>query len=203
MNSGVEPDTRDRLIQAAARLIHAQGFSATGVAPILENAGTGPSSFYHFFGSKEELLLAVLDRYRERLEEEIVAPTRLGYPDPMDRAFGILDFYREVLMATGYGLGCPIGNLCGELADSHPRVRERIQVLFEAWRAAVADCFRQLESELPAGVDPESLGVLFLSAMEGGVMQARVARSLEPFETTYWYLRDYVNRLLGRDEEVL
>ena len=34
-------------------------------------------------------------------------------------------------------------------------------------------------------------------------MQARVARSLEPFETTYWYLRDYVNRLLGRDEEVL
>ena len=203
MNSGVEPDTRDRLIQAAARLIHAQGFSATGVAPILENAGTGPSSFYHFFGSKEELLLAVLERYRERLEEEIVAPTRLGYPDPVDRAFGILDFYREVLMATGYGLGCPIGNLCGELADSHPRVRERIQVLFEAWRAAVADCFRQLESELPAGVDPESLGVLFLSAMEGGVMQARVARSLEPFETTYWYLRDYVNRLLGRDEEVL
>ena len=203
MNSSVEPDTRDRLIEAAARLIHAQGFSATGVAPILENAATGASSFYHFFASKEELLVAVLERYRERLEAEIVAPTRLDYPDPVDRAFGILDFYREFLMATGYGLGCPIGNLCGELADSHPRVRERIQVLFEAWRAAVADCFRQLESELPAGVDPESLGVLFLSAMEGGVMQARVARSLEPFETTYWYLRDYVNRLLGRDEEVL
>ena len=93
MNSNVEPDTRDRLIEAASRLIHAQGFSATGVAPILESAGTGASSFYHFFGSKEELLVAVLERYRERLEKEIVTPARLDYLDPVDRAFGILDFY--------------------------------------------------------------------------------------------------------------
>jgi TetR/AcrR family transcriptional repressor of nem operon len=198
-----EPDTRDRLIQAASELIYSQGFSATGVAPILEKAGAGASSFYHFFESKEDLLIAVLERYGERLEEEIVGPTREEYADPVDRAFGILDFYREFLAATRCRLGCPMGNLSAELADSHPRVRERIQGLFEAWRRAVADCFREIEGELPEGVDPESLGALFLSVMEGGVMQARVARSLKPFETTYWYLRDYVNRLLGRDEEVL
>ena len=203
MTSKQEMDTRDRLILAASELIHSQGFSATGVAPILEGAGTGASSFYHFFPSKEELLVAVLERYRERLEEEIVAPARQEYPDPVDRAFGILDFYRDFLAATSCGLGCPIGNLSAELADSHPGVRERIRGLFEAWRGAVAECFREIEKELPAGVDAEALGVIFLSAMEGGVMQARVARSLEPFEITYWYLRDYVNRLLGRDEEVL
>ena len=203
MTSGSEPETRDRLIGAASRLIHARGFAATGVAPILEGAGAGASSFYHFFASKEELLLVVLERYRERLEAEIAAPSEQDSPDPVDRAFSILDFYRDFLVATGCGLGCPVGNLSGELADSHPRVRERIEALFEAWRGAVASCFRELESELPSEVDPRSLGTLFLAALEGGVMQARVARSLEPFETTYWYLRDYVHRLLGRDEEVL
>ena len=203
MTPNLESDTRDRLIEAAAGLIHRQGFSAAGVAPILESADTGASSFYHFFESKEDLLIAVLERYGERLEEEIVGPTREAYADPVDRAFGILDFYRDFLAASRCGLGCPMGNLSAELSDSHPRVRGRIQTLFEVWRNAVADCFREIEDELPEGVDPEALGVLFLSAMEGGVMQARVARSLEAFETTYWYLRDYVNRLLGRDEEVL
>ncbi len=203
MNSNVEPDTRDRLIEAASRLIHSQGFSATGVAPILESSGAGAGSFYHFFKSKEDLLVAVLDRYRERLEEELVKPAQREDPDPVDRAFGILDFYRDFLVAASCELGCPIGNLCGEVADSHPRVRRRIEGLFQALRKTVAGCFREIESELPAGADPESMGVLFLSAMEGGVMQARAARSLEPFDTTYWYLRDYVSRLLGRNEEVL
>ncbi len=203
MNSNVESDTRDRLIEAASRLIHGQGFSATGVAPILESSGAGAGSFYHFFKSKEDLLVAVLDRYWERLEEELVKPAQREAPDPVDRAFGILDFYRDFLVVASCELGCPIGNLCGEVADSHPRVRRRIEGLFQALRKTVAGCFREIESELPAGADPESMGVLFLSAMEGGVMQARAARSLEPFDTTYWYLRDYVSRLLGRNEEVL
>ena len=195
--------TRDRLIHAASELIHEQGFNATGVAPILGMAGAGASSFYHFFPSKEELLLVVLDLYRERLHEGIQALSRGEYPDPVDRAFAILDFYREFLMASQCRLGCPIGNLAGELADSHPRVRQRLEELFAGWRRAVAACFAEVEGRLPDGVDAGALAVVFLSAMEGGVMQARVARSLAPFETTYWYLRDYVNRLLEREEDVL
>ena len=192
-------DTRDRIVEAAAALFHEHGYHATGLSKIIAASRSGAGSFYHFFSSKEDLLAAILDRYRERLEAEIVAPARQA-ADPLERAFGMLGFYRDFLVATDFRLGCPIGNLAGELADSHPHVRERIDELFSAWKQAVAGFLREACATRPLTTDPDELAVLFISAMEGGVMQARVARSLEPYETTVRLLRDYVAKLVPPQE---
>ena len=150
---------------------------------------------YHFFRSKEELLEAVLDRYLERLDEEIVGPSRAATADPIERVFRILDFYRVLLTATGCRLGCPIGNLAGEVSDTHPRLRTKLAELFAAWRRAVESCLRDAEPHLRPGVDPEEVAVFVLAVMEGGVMQARVERSLRQFEISVAPLRDYLRSL--------
>ena len=188
-------ETRLQIVETAARLVHEQGYAATGVSQILESSGTGSSSLYHFFGSKEELLLAVLDRYLERLDEEIVTPSRAATDDPIERVFKILDFYRAMLVATGCRQGCPIGNLAGEVTDTHPRLREKLAELFVAWRRAVERCLREAAPRLRPGVDPEEVSVFVLTVMEGGVMQANVERSLRPFEISVERLRDYFRYL--------
>jgi len=197
--------TREELVEVAGRLIHEQGFAATGVASILAAAEVGSGSLYHFFPSKEALLLAVLDRYAERLEEEIVGPVWAATEDPVERVFGILGFYRVFLTATDLRLGCPIGNLAGELADTHPQVRDRVDGLFARWRAAVEAALEPVQEQLPDGVGREGLATLVLSVMEGAVMQARVARSLEPFDTSVAMLRECFEKLFetggGRDYE--
>jgi AcrR family transcriptional regulator len=182
-------------VRAAGELFHESGYAATGVAAIMARAGVGSGSFYHFFESKEALLLAVLDRYFERLEAEIAAPARAASDDPLERVFFVLGFYRRFLLATDFALGCPIGNLAGELADSHPTVRARLGELFAAWRAVVVESFEALARQRRRRLDSEGLGVFVLALMEGAVMQARVARSLAPFDLTLAHLRRYLESL--------
>jgi TetR/AcrR family transcriptional repressor of nem operon len=185
-------DTRARIVAAAGELIHEQGYAATGVAAIMERAGVGSGSFYHFFASKEALLLAVLDRYFERLEEEIAGPVRAASADPLERVFLLLDFYRRFLVATDFHLGCPIGNLAGELADSHPAVRERLAALFAAWRRLVVESFETIARRTRRKLDVDGLSRLVLAVMEGAVMQARVERSLAPLDAAVAHLRRYL-----------
>ena len=188
-------DTPSRLVEVAARLIHAQGYAATGVSRILRDAEVGSGSLYYFFPTKEDLLLAVLSQYRRRLDEEIFDPVRERYSDPVDRVFGVLDFYRRFLEATGCTLGCPIGNLAGELGDSHSSARQRLHELLAAWREGIRGYLEEGRSQFPPETDLDSLATLVLSVMEGAVMQARLARTLEPFDRSTSMLREFVERL--------
>jgi AcrR family transcriptional regulator len=190
-------ETHDRIVLAASRLFHARGFAATSVAQILAEAGAAVSSFYHHFDAKEDLVVAVLDHHLERLQAEVIEPVCRVVGDPVERAFAILGAGGTFLQATECRLGCPVGNLAGELSDTHEPVRRKLDAVFGVWRDAIARCLREAEPRLPREVDAEQLAILFLSAMEGAVMQARVARSLRPFEVTVRLLRDHVDRLLA------
>lgn len=195
MAVGTEADTRERLVAAAAELFWGRGYEATALADVLAEAGANGGSLYHYFGTKENLLLAVLDRRMEQLETEIFEPVRRLHDDPVERVFGVLEFYRRFLEECGLARGCPIGNLALELGDTHPRVRERLARLFDAWADGIREFLVEAEG-LPDDSDPESLSRFVLTVMEGGVMQARTARSLEPFDASVRHLRTYLDGLL-------
>lgn len=194
--------TRDRLIEVARQLFHKQGYRSTGLAQILREAEVNAGSLYYFFPSKEDLLVAVLEKYRELLRPMVIEPAFEGAGDPLERIFAVLDGYRNRLVESGCREGCPIGNLALEMSDHHPRVRERVAENFTAWRDAVEGCVAELADRLPEAVDAAQLAGFVLTVMEGGVMQARAYASLEPYENAVSVLRDYLERLLahGSDE---
>ncbi|MDX3658289.1 helix-turn-helix domain containing protein [Streptomyces sp. ID05-26A] len=61
---GVE--RRREIVDAAIELFGANGYAGTGVAAIAKKAGVTPSAVIHHFGSKENLLRAVLDEFDAR-----------------------------------------------------------------------------------------------------------------------------------------
>src|ERR1700733_7980658 len=94
--------TRDRLGEAERTLFWGHGKAGTGIAQTLEEADPGSGSLYYFFPTKEDLLLAVLEWYRENLGPAVVEPVLGRVSDPIERIFGILDGYRQGLLATGF-----------------------------------------------------------------------------------------------------
>jgi len=190
-------DTRDRLIETARQLFLKKGYTATGVAEILQKAGLNAGSLYHFFASKEDLLLAVLERYKELLGPLVLQPVYERISDSVERVFGILDGYRGMLLETDHEQGCPIGNLALELSTTHPAARKVIAENFTGWRNAVADGLREAAGRLPAGLDMDQLALFLLTLMEGAVMLARAYRSIEPYDAAVAQLRDYFDRLLS------
>ncbi len=188
-------DTRHRIVESARDLFLAQGYNATGIAQILQKANVRSGSLYYFFPTKEDLLLAVLEWYRQNIDEGLLKPVYDRIDDPIERVFGVLDGYRQLLTIFDFEFGCPIGNLALELDNSHPGIRPLLVANFENWVDAIQECLAA-SGRLPAEVDPRQLAVHVLTVMEGGMMLARTYREIEPFDQTVSQLRDYVERLL-------
>jgi TetR/AcrR family transcriptional regulator, transcriptional repressor for nem operon len=189
-------DTRDRLIQAARQLFWEQGYTATGIAQILKAAGVNSGSLYHLFPTKEDLLLAVIEWYTANLYAMVIEPVKARVSDPIERVFGVLDHYRQLLVATEFTRGCPIGNLSLELSDRYPAVREQVSLNFRNWREAVKGFLDEASGRLPEDVDTGALATFVLTTMEGAVMLCRAYRSLDPYNDSVTQLRDYFDRLL-------
>jgi TetR/AcrR family transcriptional repressor of nem operon len=193
--------TRDRLIEAAIRLFWEKGYNATGMAELLKAAHVNSGSFYHFFDSKEALLMAVLDWYKENIYPALLQPAFENTDDPIERIFALLERYRGLILQTDCAYGCPIGRLALEIGPEQRAVHQKIAENFSAWTAAVRKCLDDAADRLPPGVDRDNLATLVLSVMEGGVMQSRSHRNVDPFDQSVEQLRDYFKRLLEETNE--
>lgn len=179
------------------RLFRERGYEATGVAEVLRDAGVNSGSLYHFFGGKEDLLAAVLDQYKKLLWPIVIQPVFDRIEDPIDRVFGVMEGYRKMLLSTEFTHGCPIGNLALEMCARSETARRGIHENFEGWRRAIEQCLEDASPRLPSGFDAGKTATFILTVMEGGVMQARAAKCIEPFDASVEVLRDYIDRLLA------
>ena len=200
MSSTCKP-TRERIVEAALYLFWLRGYTATGIAEILERAKANAGSFYYCFKTKEDLLLAVLELYIRNLMPVVVEPVLSQIPDPVERVFGILEFYRRNLLATGCTYGCPIGRLALEIPEEQFRVHKRLADNFDGWTAAVEACLREARERIPENVNLKTLSQFVLSVMEGGVMQSRAHRAIEPFDASVEHLRGYFRLLRAHREQ--
>lgn len=191
-------DTRARLLQAAMELFWEKGYGSTSIADILQRAGANSGSLYHFFPTKQDLLVAVLDQYMEGIGPMLLDPAWEGVDDPLERVFALLGRYREMLVETDCFYGCPIGSLALELHEPDPPVRERLATNFGNWVAAIERCLDDVGDRLPPDLDRRGLAQFVLTTMEGGVMQARTYRSLDPYDGSVAQLRAYFDLLLSK-----
>jgi TetR/AcrR family transcriptional repressor of nem operon len=189
-------DTRDRLIASAMQLFWEKGYASTSVADVLQHAHVNSGSLYHFFPGKQELLLAVLDRYREGIRPMLLEPAWRGVSDPIDRVFALLARYRKGIVDTDCRYGCPIGSLALEIHEPDPPVRAALAANFSAWTTAIEACLDAADPSLPDHVDRHGLATFVLTTMEGGVMQARTHRDVAYFDRSVRQLREYFALLL-------
>lgn len=190
-----EPETKERILRTAFQLFHEQGFHATGVATIVREAGINPGSLYHFFESKDQLLLSVLEFAKGYLGPAVMEPVESQTSDPISRIFALLNRYRDGMVQHGCRMGCPIGNLALEVSDGNPEARRLIHRNFENWASRVEGWLGEAGDRLPPELNRARLARFILTVMEGGLMQARAANDLRPFDESVAVLRDYLNLL--------
>ncbi|HEY0107936.1 MAG TPA: TetR/AcrR family transcriptional regulator [Rhizomicrobium sp.] len=188
-------DTKERLVMTAMRLFAEKGYESASIADILRAAPANSGSLYHFFPTKQDLLIEVLARYRDGIGPMLLEPAWRGIADPIARVFALLGRYRQALAESDFFYGCPIGNLALEIHEPDPPVRELLAVNFEGWVDAIEACYGAAGDRLPADLDRHGLAIFTLTTMEGGVMQSRTHRSLAAFDRSVAMLRDYVTRL--------
>lgn len=194
-NPSVSKNTRTKLIETAAQLFWRHGYHATSLSQIYADAKVRSGSFYYFFENKEAVLRAVLKHYQDSFFQTVVAPRCAHEQDPIERVFCLLNEYRVWILNTDFRFGCPVGRLAMEMDPDLIEVFNGIQSNFRMWAGTVEGWLKEAGDCLPPNPSAERISTFVLTVMEGGVMQARAARSIEPFDQCVQILRNYFELL--------
>lgn len=74
------------------RLFAEKVYNSTSVADILKEANVHSGSPYHYFETKQALLIAVLENHRDGIEAMLIGPAWAGVTEPLKRFFALLGF---------------------------------------------------------------------------------------------------------------
>jgi TetR/AcrR family transcriptional regulator, lmrAB and yxaGH operons repressor len=185
------PDrSRAALIDTAATLFRRQGFAATGLTQILEEAGVKPGSLYHHFPrGKQQLAAAVVDGTGAAIERLLRRLLASGRP-----VADIIDRWADVLTA---GLsaddrdGCPIEPIATESVNASALVRAASARAFSGWCKAIEERLRD-DGWPPA--DAESVALAVISVIEGALILSRIAGDARALDAA----KPAARRLLAR-----
>jgi TetR/AcrR family transcriptional regulator, transcriptional repressor for nem operon len=176
-------DARDRLLQAAIDLIWTSSYGAVSVDAICERAQVRKGSFYHFFASKDELVVAALDAHwstRRPLLDDIFSPAR----PPLERLGRYFTYVveRQTGVREQYGrvLGCFHNAIGSECVQRPHEVAARAQEIILTLRRYLETTLRdaQAAGQIAPGDPAEDAKVLF-AYIQGALAQARVHDDLD------------------------
>jgi AcrR family transcriptional regulator len=169
--------TRDRIVQFAADLVFVAGARETTLDHVRSAVGASKSQLYHYFGDKDELLHGVIDFQGERIiraqQPELAAIDSVAS----------LKRWRDKLVQLGDAFGkvggCPIGSLANELASHSENHRRALELHFDHWAAHIEDGLLRMQANgcLKPPLDPKTLSITFLTAIQGGLLLAKLQRS--------------------------
>jgi TetR/AcrR family transcriptional repressor of nem operon len=177
-----KPDTRNNLVQAGLRMIHAEGYAATGIQSIVESVDVPKGSFYNHFASKEAFGAEVIDAYFDRGQDNLRAFLCNADVAPLDRLEAYFDDRIDALRAAGFVKGCLLGNFSAEVADHSALMREHLVEHFEAWGGFFETCIAEaqdqgaISDQFPAAL----LGRFVLNSWEGALLRMRAEKSDAP-----------------------
>ena len=173
-------ETRRRIVEAASDLMVERGVATVSLDQVGRLTSTSKSQMYHYFASKDELVVAVVHCVRDRIlafqGDLLVDVTSVD--DLQVWADSIVAFHRQAPQWSG----CPLGTLSSELISETGGDRFDIEEAFDSWQLLLLDALRRLQDagNLDPGADPERLAMATLASLQGGLLMSKALQEEAP-----------------------
>ena len=187
--------TRDQILNAAARLIHLQGYHCTSLDDVLRESGVGKGNFYYYFKSKEQLGYAIIDQTMQGFIARTLEPAFADTSaDPVVQIHVFLDRVLDNQRQRNCVGGCPIGNLASELSDVHEGFRQRLAGIFRAWRSTLTGALERgrATGRLRRDVEPAAVAQFLVAALEGAILLTKVSKEIGIMERCVEQLKQHL-----------
>lgn len=172
------PSRRDDLVLAALRLFLRDGFHATGIAAILDEAGLTKMTLYHHFKSKEDLIVAALDLRDRQFREWLFGRMQAIGGTPRAQVLNMFDalgeWFRGEAVIGGPEpesfRGCPFVKAAAEYAEPG----DPIHLVAGDHKRRIVETLGEMchKAELP---EPERLARRLALLKEGAIADATIA----------------------------
>jgi TetR/AcrR family transcriptional regulator, transcriptional repressor for nem operon len=169
---------REDILKAGLKVMFRSGYQGATVRDICAAAGAPHGSFTNHFRSKEAFAEEVLDRYFANLKRVVREALDDQSRSPRQRLMRYLDIISGVLAGVEWNRGCLIGDLSLQASAESEVLRERLEAIFQEWRAPFTACIAEAQSagEIDTTFDPMDLAEFLLASWEGAILRMRVER---------------------------
>jgi TetR/AcrR family transcriptional regulator, transcriptional repressor for nem operon len=174
-----KPSLREDILNAGLKVMFRSGYQGATVRDICEAAGAPQGSFTNHFRSKEAFAQEVLDRYFANLQRSVSKALDDKSLSPRQRLKRYLDIISDVLAGAKWNRGCLIGDFSLETTSQSKLLRQRLEAIFQEWRAPFASCIAEAQTigEIDSTFDPMDLAEFLLASWEGAILRMKVERS--------------------------
>jgi AcrR family transcriptional regulator len=170
-------ETKERIVERSSQLFSRQGFAATGMKQIVEEARAPFGSVYHFFPAGKEQLGVEAIRWSGGLYGQLIDAFYPPGAEPVEATRAFFDGAAQTLRETDYADACPIATIALEVSSSSEPMREACAEVFESWIEKATDRFAE------AGIvrsRARETSIALLCSLEGAFVLARAQRDTEP-----------------------
>lgn len=172
-----DESARGRLLSAATHLFCKNGINATGIDAIIEEAGTAKTTLYKLFGSKSNLVHAVLENEGRQWREWFIAAIESGGGDAQTKLRRIFPALKSWFGEERF-YGCPFINAVGE----HDKDQKQFRALAMRHKKVVLAHIENLAHEMGAA-EPEVLAHQLALLIDGAIVAAMVSRNPDVADT--------------------
>jgi TetR/AcrR family transcriptional repressor of nem operon len=194
---------RERILDVAQRLVLERGFAATSVDAVISEASASKGGFFHHFRSKNELGLALLERYAaadKRLLEEFMAAAEGETDDPAEQLVAFVRRFEHVAAdLTPTQPGCLFVSFIYESQLAGDGTRDLIAGSIRDWRERLLEKLQAAARLHPpaTAVDLDSLADHVFTVFEGGFILNRALDEPAHLPAQLAHVRQYLELLFG------
>ncbi|WP_194269414.1 TetR/AcrR family transcriptional regulator [Tritonibacter litoralis] len=171
-------DTKQNLISTATELFLGKGYAAVGTTEICKTAGVNKGTFYHFFPSKSDLLIAAIDQYAEEFKASFsrIAELQVAPEEKLRKLFDVpMKANAAWRNEHGFAQGCLVGNMGLELASTDPSVQSAVVTAIDAWAREISPIVKELiEIGDPPKIDAETGANTVVGLLQAGLLLAKI-----------------------------
>jgi len=168
--AGDDESARGRLLSAATHLFCKNGINATGIDAIINEAGTAKTTLYKLFGSKTNLVHAVLESEGKQWREWFIGAMEAGGGDPQTKLARMFPALKDWFGEERF-YGCPFINAVGE----HDKDQKQFRAIAMRHKKVVLAHIEKLAAEMGAA-EPEMLAHQLALLIDGAIVAAMVTR---------------------------
>jgi len=166
-----DESAHDRLLSAATHLFCKNGINATGIDAIIDEAGTAKTTLYKLFGSKTNLVHAVLESEGKQWREWFIGAIEAGGGEPQAKLARIFPALKSWFGEERF-YGCPFINAVAE----HDKDQKQFRAVALKHKKVVLAHIEKLAAEMGAA-EPETLAHQLALLIDGAIVAAMVSRN--------------------------
>ena len=186
---------KQEIISIARIVIHAKGYQATSVSDILNAANIGKGQFYHYFSSKYDLGLAVVEELIQEWDGQLINGILKSEEEPKSKLNKMLDWAITFHDEMEIKRGCPIGNIAIEMSEHDETFRVKIQQFFDRWFLGVEEVLDGMikQNQLDSDTDTKKSAHTIVSMIEGGILLMKNQQDIKLLENVFDVIRKQYN----------